>query len=108
MRKFVYVVIIFLFVFLGIRSPVDAGYCNENNLDCDFIGVDLITGENQYNCHWGVCCEMASNCPEGCFLPGTLVKSSTGSKKIENIKVGDKVASFEDGKITQSKVSLRR
>jgi hypothetical protein len=41
----------------------------------------------------------------GCFLSGTLVKSRNGFSKIEDIKVGDEVTSFEDGKITQSKVS---
>ncbi len=41
----------------------------------------------------------------GCFLPGTLVQSGTGAKKIEDIKVGDRVASFAGDKVTESKVS---
>lgn len=32
----------------------------------------------------------------GCFVPGTLVKTSGGSEKIEDVKVGDKVTSFDD------------
>ncbi len=32
----------------------------------------------------------------GCFVPGTTIRSSTGGKKIENIKVGDNVTSFDD------------
>ncbi len=42
---------------------------------------------------------------DSCFLPGTLVQSGTGAKKIEDIKVGDRVASFEGDKVTESAVS---
>jgi hypothetical protein len=41
----------------------------------------------------------------GCFLPGTIVNSSGGGKKIEDVKVGDKVDSFRDNVITKSVVS---
>ena len=41
----------------------------------------------------------------GCFLPGTIVNSSDGGKKIEDVQVGDKVDSFADNLITKSKVS---
>src|SRR3989338_7182907 len=36
--------------------------------------------------------------PSSCFLPGTLVKTSTGAKKIEDIKIGDEVTSFGNDK----------
>ncbi len=42
----------------------------------------------------------------GCFLPGTEVSSPTGPAKIENLKEGDIVSSFDSrGKVVESKVS---
>jgi len=53
------------------------------------------------------CCGVVtgSSCDSYCFLPGTLIKSATGAKKIEDIRVGDKITSFENDKITESKVA---
>src|SRR3990167_4599284 len=42
--------------------------------------------------------------PPFSFLPGTLVQSRVGPKKIEEIRVGDEVLSFKDEKIAYSKV----
>ena len=41
----------------------------------------------------------------GCFVPGTLVGNKSEGKKIEDVKVGDKVTSFKDDKIVNSSVS---
>ncbi len=42
--------------------------------------------------------------PTASFLPGTLVKTLIGDKKIEDIKAGDEVLSFKDETIGYSKV----
>ncbi len=42
---------------------------------------------------------IGDTCPSGCscscFLPGTMVKLSSGEKEIENVKVGDKIFSYD-------------
>ena len=43
--------------------------------------------------------------PPGCFLPGTIVNGSGGGKKIEDVRVGDRVDSFADNALTESAVS---
>jgi len=45
------------------------------------------------------------NPPPGCFLPGTIVNGSGGGKKIEEVRVGDRVDSFADNALTESAVS---
>lgn len=112
MRKLVYLIIFFSFLFFSLNSHVFAGYCapglpGQGDLDCDYLGDDPITGEAMYNCQaGGDCCTLTNNCPpDECFLPGTMVKSGSGEKTIEDIKVGDRVTSFVDNKITESKVS---
>ena len=50
----------------------------------------------------GTCCV---NDVSGCFLPGTIVNGSGGGKKIEDVRVGDRVDSFADNALTESAVS---
>ena len=54
-----------------------------------------------HSCGGGRCGEIP-----GCFLPGTVVMSSSGGgKKIEDVRVGDRVDSFADNALRQSVVS---
>ena len=50
------------------------------------------------------CCKLGTTTPT-CFVPGTIVSSPGGDKKIEDIKVGDEVSSFANDKILNSSVS---
>ena len=74
--------------------------------DCECLVYNEFTNTCDYmDCHVGLCCEADNTCPApSSFLPGTLVKTPDGSKKIEDIKAGDEVLSFKDEKIAYSKV----
>jgi hypothetical protein len=70
---------------------------------------DLIPAGDHYGCYWhSYTCTTscaAAVIPGACFVPGTIVGNSSGGKKIEDVKVGDKVESFADDKVTESVVS---
>lgn len=63
--------------------------------------TDADCGSDYTGCSNGICVGGT-----GCFLPGTLVNNASSSLRIENVKVGDTVSSFdENGKVIQSTVS---
>jgi len=111
MRKIILLVVFVSLIFFNFSRPVYAGGCIEGSdgvsYDCSCLANDPITGACDYwDCHIGDCCTYNNTCPApSSFLPGTLVKSSTGEKKIEDIKIGDKITSFENGKVTESRVN---
>lgn len=106
-----------LVILIGARSNVYAGVCRDLGVGsgyyCFTNPVGALECPNGYaenydpgTAQW--CCQMitSSSC-EGVissFLPGTLVKTPDGSKKIEDIKAGDEVLSFKDETIDYSKV----
>jgi hypothetical protein len=93
-------------------DPVPADYCY--NFNGHAVGAAFYNcGYNSYagcsGCayHTYVCdsaCGVETP-PGACFVPGTIVGNSSGGKKIEDVKVGDKVESFADDKVTESVVS---
>ena len=97
--KYFLILVLFFLVSVFFVSKVSAqcvpwGYIQcGGNLGTDKCCADAPEGGG----HFCVICDSS-------FLPGTLVKTSTGDKKIENIKVGDEVLSFKDKKIAYSKV----
>lgn len=76
-----------VFIYLLVPKLAFAGGCVDNpggpDLDCD-----------QNGCWYGVCCQIAGNCPTSCFPAGTEITMASGVKKnIEDIKPGDSVVS---------------
>ena len=100
-----FAVLIFLVIFLvvGSQTNINAQWCDGG---CSPVTQECIdTG----GCSYGYTCSFNTCVPNGpaptaSFLPGTLVKTPDGSKKIEDIKAGDEVLSFKDETVTYSKV----
>jgi len=71
--------------------------CGNLNISCEagYYGCQDASGNAS-------CCQ---NGGPSCFLAGTEIKTEQGNKKIEDIKIGDSVTSFEGDKIVESKVS---
>ena len=81
-------------------SP-DTGW--ENSKACTLQGASC-----NASCAGG--CEISNGCSGGsggtCFLPGTMVSGEQGDQKIEDVKVGDRVKSFDgDDKVVNASVS---
>jgi len=95
----------------GAICPADYGYCNcTDDGDCMTSSTACCgSSTDDISCGASIpirCGTVAGGGGGGgCFLPGTVVSSSGGGKKIEDVKVGDKVDSFADNLITKSKVS---
>ena len=76
---------------------------------CDYYDPFGTTcGVGYYACNRSIdyfCCQLGTGPGPTCFVPGTIVSSPGGGKKIEDIKVGDEVSSFANDKIVNSSVS---
>lgn len=123
MRKNILIRILFFFlitlIFFRIGHSVYAGICTSSppyncfytdlGLECPEPGDDLYDPDLAHECcviaNGESACTVSLTEAAGCFLPGTFVKGESGIKKIEDIKVGDKVTSFKGGKIVESTVS---
>ena len=99
-------------------SPVRSG--NTNTVDCQWNSILNSCRSNSEICSSNDSCyKYEDDCrctnspvdcsnpnpPPGCFLPGTIVNGSGGGKKIEDVRVGDRVDSFADNALTESAVS---
>ena len=108
-RLFLYFFILSLFFLVFIKNSHAENdlcsqlYCSAGTY-CQCIGV--IYGNGVDACTYGQSsdCDCSCNSSASSFLPGTLVKTTTGERKIEDIRVGDEVLSFKDEKIAYSKV----
>jgi len=99
-------------------SPVRSG--NTNTVDCQWNSIlNSCRSKSEICSSNDSCYKYEDDCrctnspvdcsnpnpPPGCFLPGTIVNGSGGGKKIEDVRVGDRVDSFADNALTESAVS---
>ena len=87
--------------YYGYCNCIDDGDCMTSSTACCGSSTDDIS----CGASIPIRCGDEAGPPPGCFLPGTIVNSSDGGKKIEDVQVGDKVDSFADNALRQSVVS---
>ena len=82
--------------------------CGDSQTCGGIIDVTVHCSSGFYACNRvseNYCCQLGTGPGPTCFVPGTIVSSPGGDKKIEDIKVGDEVSSFANDKIVNSSVS---